>query len=177
MPNIRKRIMLKKVILFAATSHTKALGGLLEMDGIPEVVRVPILGGKSDLIAAVKKHKDVNAIIIYGGAIKPVLLSTMQVIRQITKAPILLVMFENLSRGKKEELRTAGITDILARQDAHDVIGDREVADIFYEMAVNALPSRPVLTLVKSGAISQLLHDEPMEGIIEALSIATELGK
>lgn len=177
MPNIGKRIMLKKVILFAATPRLKALGGLLEMDGIPEVVRVPVLGGRSDLIAAVKKHKDVSAIIIYGGAIKPFLPLTLQEIRSITAAPVLLVLFEKVSRSKGEELRAAGITEILAQ---YDVIEDREVADVFHEMAIKALPSRPQLRLVQPGDTAERLQEEwrleyPLQGISEALSIAGEL--
>lgn len=168
--------MLRKVILFAAPSHLKALGELLEMEGVSEVVRVPVIGGSAALIAAVKKHRDVSAIIVYGGAIHLILLPTARQIRTITKAPILLVMFEKMSRGKESDLRAVGITEILARYDA---IGDREVADIFREMVVNALPARPVLRLVKSDAIRDPIQESPpaypLQGIQEALAIAGEL--
>ena len=169
------KVFVRKVLLFAPPPRLKGLRELLKLDGVLEVVEVVVADGWHVLIAAIKKHKDAAAIIVYGGGetIEPFLLLMTQQIRKITSAPILLVMLKNISRSKESDLRAAGITEILARYDA---IKDREVADVFHELAVKVLPLRPILTLVKSSAISESLQDvTPLHGINQALAIAGEL--
>lgn len=134
---------MKKVIIFGNTRWLGDIVTVLESRvNILEVVEVMSIGMSFALLEEAHNHPDADALVILGRAIKSKLPLVLRKLRTITRAPILVLMNEELSTRKKNNLTVAGATAVLARE----VIISRELVEAFVEM----MPKRPELRLVKS---------------------------
>lgn len=105
----------KEVIVFGYPTRVKGITDLLEREGMGiSPVQIGVFSGSQELLARLKLHGDsVDAIIMFGGPLKGALVPTVKQVREITSAPILVVLLEHHSN--EDHLRKAGVTAVFQR--------------------------------------------------------------
>ncbi len=131
----------KKIIIFGGMFWLDAVEKLLRDAGVSQVIRVMSIDMGPALIEAIRRHKDVGALIVSGQAIRPQLGIVMQKVRSITRVPVLLVMPRTIAARQMSELKAVGVMAV--------VVQEATMYDELMAAFVKMMDARPQLRLVK----------------------------
>ncbi len=103
----------KKAIVFGTSGQANGIGSILKKNGV-EVIEAPTSDSYRPLVAAIKKHRTPDLVVICGAPLNNNILYATQEVRRLSKSSILVVMGERrITAPSKEKALQAGATEVL----------------------------------------------------------------
>ena len=124
----------QEVLVVGYPNRVKAVADLLDMEGTGIYpVQVGVLSGNQEFLARLKLHSPPAAIILFSGPFKGILVPTVERVREIAPATLILAVL--MEKGSCEDiLKKAGVAAVL--QHDGDIAAD-EVVEQLVEMLNN----------------------------------------
>ncbi len=135
----------KEVFVVGYPPRVKGVADLLEMEGTGiSPVQVGVLGGNQEFFARLRLHGSPDAIILFAGAFKGVLIPTIEQAHNIAPTALILVVLLEV-HSREDSLKKAGATVVFQRAgniDHYEVV--EQLVEMFERHGGSAMAS-PVL--------------------------------